>query len=189
MCAIRTGLLSLGLALCASVAQASDPAPLESLPALDVPGYMGTWYQVALFPNRFQKQCVSDTTATYRTQADGSVTVLNRCRRADGRWDEAQGVARPVGTLSQGTLTPAQLEVSFLPSILRWLPVGWGKYWVIQRADDGRYAVISEPSRDYLWVLSRQPQLSSDDEAAIRARLQAQGFADLSRWSAHPQNP
>jgi len=164
----------------------SAPAPLQSLPALEVPPYMGTWYQVAWFPNRFQRQCVSDTSATYRQRPDGAVEVLNRCRTAEGRFDEALGLARPTGRLQGSRLEPAQLEVSFLPAWLRWLPVGWGRYWVIQLADDGRYAVISEPTREYLWVLARQPVLTPADETAIRSRLAQQGFGDLSRWQAHP---
>jgi lipocalin len=64
-------------------------------------------------------------------------------------------------------------------------PSSEGDYWVIQRADDGRYAVVSEPSRRFLWVLSRSPQLSSADETAIRSRLLEQGF-ELGAWAAHP---
>ena len=164
-------------------------APLQSLPSLEVPPYMGLWYQVALFPNVFQRQCVSDTTATYRQLPDGTVEVKNRCRTADGRMDEALGQARPTGTLTGTTLAPARLEVSFLPAWLRWLPVGWGRYWVIQLAEDGRYAVISEPTREYLWILSRQPRLSPADEATIRSRLALQGFSDLSKLQMHRHAP
>lgn len=173
----------------APTAGSTVPAPLQSLPSLDVPPYMGTWYQVALFPNAFQRQCVSDTTATYRQLPDGTVEVKNRCRTSDGRMDEALGQARPTGTLTGTTLAPAQLEVSFLPAWLRWLPVGWGRYWVIQLAEDGRYAVISEPKREYLWILSRQPRLSPADEAAIRSRLAQQGFGDLSKLQTHRHTP
>jgi apolipoprotein D and lipocalin family protein len=174
----------------ASSAQATGFAPLQSLPSLEVPPYMGTWYQVALFPNRFQAQCVSDTTATYRQLPDGSVEVANRCRTADGRLDEAMGRARPTGALRGTTLAPAQLQVSFLPEWIRWLPVGWGTYWVVQLATDGRYAVVSEPTRQYLWVLSRTPRLTPEDETAIRSRLIEQGFAAaLARWQAHPHGP
>lgn len=164
------------------------PAPLTALPSVNVAPYMGRWYQVALYPNSFQKQCVSDTTAEYKQRADGQIDVTNRCRDASGKFDEAQGLARPVGTLADGQLRPAQLQVSFLPSWLRWLPVGWGDYWVIQLPTDYRYAVISEPSRRYLWVLSRTPSLTPDDDRQIRQALQAQGF-DLTRLQAHPQRP
>ncbi len=173
----------------APTARSAVSAPLQSLPVLEVPPYMGTWYQVALFPNVFQRQCVTDTTATYRQLPDGTVEVKNRCRTADGRMDEALGQARPTGTLTGTTLAPARLEVSFLPAWLRWLPVGWGRYWVIQLADDGRYAVISEPTREYLWILSRQPRLSPADEAAIRSRLAQQGFSDLSKLQMHRHTP
>ncbi len=168
-----------------SWSQSGAPAPLAALPGLDVPAYMGTWYQVAWFPNRFQSQCASDTAATYRQLEGGQVEVINRCRLADGRLDEVTGVARPAGsTLAGNQLQPAQLEVSFLPRALRWLPI-WGSYWVIQLADDGRYAVVSEAQRKYLWVLSRTPQLLPADQTEIRSRLVQQGF-DLSRWQAHP---
>jgi apolipoprotein D and lipocalin family protein len=164
------------------------PPPLQPLASLDVPSYMGTWYQVAWFPNRFQKQCVSDTQAQYRQRDDGRIEVLNRCRLADGRLDEASGIARPAGsTLRDQRLSPATLEVSFLPALLRWIPA-WGSYWLVALADDGRYAVVSEPQRQYLWVLARAPRLSADDEATIRSLLTRQGF-DLSRWQAHPHRP
>jgi apolipoprotein D and lipocalin family protein len=113
---------------------------------------------------------------------------MNRCRLADGRTDDAVGLARPDGSTVVGTrLVPAQLKVSFLPAALRWLPV-WGRYWVLQLADDGRYAVIGEPTRQYLWVLSRTPSLSADDELAIRSRLVQQGY-DLARWQPHRHTP
>jgi apolipoprotein D and lipocalin family protein len=165
-------------------------APVESIAALDVPRYLGTWYQVALYPNVFQSQCISDTTASYRLRGDGGIEVVNRCRDARGEFDEAIGYARPTGTLDAEILRPAQLEVSFLPSWLRWTQDighwGWGAYWVIQLAPDYRYAVVSESTRSYLWVLSRTPALAGGDEAAIRARLQQQGY-DLSRLQLHSQ--
>lgn len=181
--------------LAALLALASTPAaaqtnettvpPLTALPSLDVPAYMGTWYQVAWFPNSFQKQCVSDTSARYRQRDDGRIEVLNRCRLADGRFDEADGLARPAGSvLADNRLSPATLQVSFLPAWLRWVPA-WGNYWVVALADDGRYAVVSEPQRNYLWVLARTPRLTPDDEATIRSLLARQGF-DLARWQAHP---
>ena len=184
----------LALAILAALfggAAAADTAPPTALPSLNVPGYMGTWYQVAWFPNRFQHQCVSDTQAHYR-QVPGGVAVQNRCVLANGQWDTATGFARPnraaAAKLQGDTLQPAALEVSFLPAYLRWVPA-WGSYWLLRRPDDGRYAVVSEPTRQYLWVLSRTPQLLSADETEIRSFLLQQGF-DLARWTAHPHtNP
>jgi len=176
------------MALFAMAASAqSQPAPLAALPTLNIPAYMGAWYQVAWYPNRFQKQCVADTSATYRRIPEG-VEVTNRCRNAEGKIESVVGLARPAGSEIRGdALQPAQLEVSFLPTWLRWLPI-WGSYWVIQLADDGRYAVVSEPKREYLWVLSRTPSLAPADESAIRSRLAQQGF-DLARWQSHTHTP
>ena len=168
------------------VASSTPLPPLQALPTLDVPSYMGTWYQLAWYPNRFQKQCVSDTQARYRLLEDGRVEVINRCTLADGRSEQALGLARPVGRIEGDALKPAQLKVSFLPAALRWLPVGWGRYWVVDLAPDGRYAIVSEPTRDYLWVLARQPRFAPGDEAVVRATLSRLGF-DLARLELHPQ--
>lgn len=166
-----------------STASAQAAAPL---PTLDVNAYMGRWHQVALYPNRFQAQCLDSTTATYRLLDDGRVEVANRCRTQDG-WDETVGVARPRdGTVRQDggrVLAPASLEVSFLPKALRWLGVGWGKYDVVHLspgAPQSGWAVVSEPSKQYLWVLSRTPQLDDTQWAAVTAELQRMGF-DLQR--------
>lgn len=181
-------LAALLLALVAAAPLRAEPTALQPLPALEVTPYMGTWYQVLWFPNFFQRQCVADTAATYRDLGDGTVEVFNRCRRADGSLDSVRGIARPprgVARIEAGQLRPARLEVSFLPAWLRWTGIGWGAYWVVDLAPDGRYAIVSEASREYLWVLARQPALTAADEAAIRARLQALGF-DLSKLQAHP---
>ena len=108
-----------------SVATAQTPegsAPqssgsLVTIAALDVPRYMGTWYEVAKYPNWFQKKCVAETRAEYKLQADGSVQVINRCRKETGEIDEAIGEARQIGVA-----TSAKLQVRFAPSWLSLLP-------------------------------------------------------------------
>ncbi len=179
-------LLAAGVVGALAVRAGDAPPPPVPLASLEVPAYMGTWYQVAWYPNWFQRKCVSDTQARYRLLPSGEVEVLNRCRLADGATDGVLGVARPVGTLQGERLMPAQLEVSFLPAWLRWLPIGWGNYWVVHLAADGRYAIVSEASREYLWVLARSPLWSAEDQAEVRSVLQRQGF-DLAKLQAHPQ--
>ena len=156
-------------ALALAAGAVSAAAPLATVGDVDLARYAGQWHEVAKYPNRFQKQCVSDTTATYALRDDGKVAVVNRCRTRDG-FDEVSGVARRVDGRTD------RLEVSFLPAALRWLPIGWGDYWVIELAPDYRYAVVGEPSRQYLWVLSRTPVLSPEDRRSIEARLPAHGY-------------
>ena len=169
----------------------AQPTPLQPLATLDVASYMGTWYQVLWFPNRFQKQCVADTSANYRDLGNGTLEVSNRCRTADGSLDAVVGIARPpagVSRIDAGKLLPARLEVSFLPAWLRWTGVGWGAYWVVDLAHDGRYAIVSEADREYLWVLSRKQVLTSEDDSLIRSKLRTLGL-DLSRLQGHRQTP
>jgi apolipoprotein D and lipocalin family protein len=180
----------LATAMTAATAAQPLPAAPVPLPSLDVASYMGTWYQVLWFPNRFQKQCVADTVATYRDLGNGTVEVSNRCRTANGKIDTVVGVAKPPAGVSQieaGKLLPAQLQVSFLPSWLRWTGLGWGDYWVIDLAADGRYVIVSESTRQYLWVLHRQRALTFEDDKLILDRLQTLGF-DLSALQVHPQS-
>lgn len=160
---------------------AAPPGPLTPIASLDVQRYMGTWYEIAKYPNRFQKKCVAQTTAQYRLGADGTVQVINRCREESGNFDEAIGEARQTGPATSPTL-----KVRFAPAWLSWLPFVWGDYWVVDL--DARYELVavSEPKREYLWVLSRTPVVAPGDYAALLARLKAQGF-DLNRLVLSPQ--
>lgn len=168
--------LLLAAALLPAVSPAAEPPPVQALPAMDVQRYAGQWFEVARFPNRFQKQCSGDVTARYTPQADGNVQVLNRCRLADGRYDEATGQARLQDPAGRNT----QLEVRFAPAWLSWLPWVWGDYWVIALDRDYRYALVGTPDRGYLWVLSRTPQLDERAYADMLEKAKAQGY-DVSR--------
>jgi apolipoprotein D and lipocalin family protein len=171
--------LSLGLTAAlfsgTAPAQTATPAPLATVPSVDLERYMGRWYEVARFPNRFQKDCSGPATADYALQPGGRVQVTNRCPQADGKTDEAIGEARRVGDAGS-----PKLEVRFAPAWLSWLPMVWGNYWVIDLDPAYTLAVVSEPKREYLWVLARQPQVDAATWDALMGRLRAQGF-DLTR--------
>ncbi len=157
------------------VSAAQSSAPLVTIPMLDVPRYMGTWYEIAKYPNWFQKKCVAETRAEYKHQTGGSVQVINRCRKDTGEIDEAIGEARQMGVA-----TSAKLQVRFAPSWLSSLPFVWGDYWVIDIDDGYQLVAVSEPKREYLWVLSRTPTVDAKSYEALLVRLKAQGF-DLGR--------
>lgn len=155
-------------------------APLQTIPRLDVQRYLGTWYEIAKFPNRFQKQCVANTQARYSLLSDGSLEVVNRCREANGKFSEAVGQARQVG----GAESP-QLKVRFAPAWLSFLPMVWGDYWVIDLDSEYQLAAVSEPTREYLWILSRQPKVDAVAYKNLLERLQAKGF-DLRKIETLP---
>lgn len=147
----------------------ADTAPLATVPKVDLDRYVGRWYEIARLPNRFQNQCVSDTTATYTRNDDGTVAVLNRCRVGDGKFIEARALARVAEPR-----TRAKLEVSFF-SVFGWRPV-WGDYWVLALGPDYEYAVVGEPGREYGWILSRTPTLPAPTRAELDERLRALGY-------------
>jgi len=152
--------------------QGADTAPLQVVPSVDLVRYCGTWYEIARLPNQFQKECVSNVTATYALLEDGTVSVVNRCRKANGEISEAEGKARRKSDAGPSS----KLEVRFAPAFLSIFPFVWGNYWIIDLAPDYSYAVIGEPSRDYLWILSRTPSLGSDVYRAILERIRGQGY-------------
>jgi len=155
--------LSLAL-LVASCTSTAPPPPLSTVPRVELDRYAGSWHEVALYPNRFQQACAADTTATYTPLGDGRIGVRNSCRRADGSEMAVDGVAEVVDAA-----TNAKLKVSFFRPI-------WGKYWIIDLADDYSYAVVGHPGRDYLWILSRTRALPETTYQGILGRLQAVSY-------------
>jgi apolipoprotein D and lipocalin family protein len=156
--------------------------PPSTVASVDLNRYAGRWYEIARFPNRFQSQCAGDVTATYAVRPDGRVSVTNRCRREDGRYDEATGIARVAGRDDSN----ARLEVRFAPAILSFLPMVWGDYWIIDLADDYSTAVVGSPDRQYLWILARTPVLDTATWQRLVDAASREGFA-VDRLERTPQ--
>jgi len=151
-------------------AQQGDQA-VKTIAVLDVSRYLGTWYEIAKFPNWFQKKCVSNTKAVYSAKSDGNLRALNSCKTAGGDISEAEGLARQIGSKDS-----PKLEVRFAPEWLSFLPLVWGDYWVIDLDPQYQLAAVSDPKREYLWVLSRTPQIDPKVYADLLQRLKQQQF-------------
>jgi apolipoprotein D and lipocalin family protein len=155
--------------------EATDPSPgpVPVVAALDPLRYSGTWFELARLPDGDMRRCAGDVTATYGLRADGRYDVVDRCVRRDGSIDIARGEARA----REGDRTGAKLEVNFLPHFMRSLSVGWGEHWVVAVDPDYRLAVVSDPERSELRVLSRVPEFEPQRLAPLMDRLRSQGFA------------
>jgi apolipoprotein D and lipocalin family protein len=162
------------------MAQQKDQS-VKAIASLDVPRYQGTWYEIAKFPNWFQKKCISNTKAIYTAKPDGNLRVLNSCKTASGETSEAEGLARQIGAKDS-----PKLEVRFAPAWLSFLPLVWGDYWVIDLDPQYQLAVVSDPRREYLWILSRTPQLDPKVYEEVLSRLQQQQF-DIQKLELTPQ--
>lgn len=136
---------------------------VQSVGQIDLNRYAGKWYEIASFPMFFQRNCIADTTAEYALLPDGEVSVTNRCRTESG-FDQAVGRA-----WAPDAASTAQLKVSFF----------WpfrSDYWVVGLDKDYRWAVVGNPNRKYLWILSRTPQLPPAELERARAAARAQGY-------------
>jgi apolipoprotein D and lipocalin family protein len=164
-------LISLLLSGCAS------RPPLPTVPAVDLRRYEGRWFEIAKYPNWFQRGCASDTTATYTAQPDGSIRVVNRCRQPNGEFREA--TARATVTPNSGN---AKLKVRFRGS-----PIA-GDYWIIG-LDEKNYswALVGHPSRKFLWILARAPALDPATYEKITALAESLGYSPA-RLERTPQS-
>lgn len=136
---------------------------------IDLQKYAGKWYEIASYPMSFQKNCFC-VTADYTLTDKGYVKVFNSCRKGsiDGKIKSISGKAFPV----KGT-NNVKLKVQFF----------WpfkADYWVIDKAEDYSWAVVSGASRKYLWILCRQPEMQKESWQKITDRLVKNGF-DLSK--------
>lgn len=160
---------------CATTTARRGLPPLATVAHVDLARYAGTWFEIASFPQRFEKGCVASR-AEYTPRPDGTIAVVNVCRDRtfDGPERRAEGTAHVVDPT-----TNAKLTVSFF----------WpfrGDYWVIELDPSYRFAVVGHPSRDYLWILARTPTLDAATYDGIVARAAQQGY-DTSRLRRMPQ--
>ena len=152
-------------------AQTKDQKPLTTVASVDLKQYSGKWFEIGRYPNKFQKECVGNTTATYTIKNEKSLEVVNQCLKQNGTVLDAKGKARIVDKT-----TNAKLEVRFAPSALSFISAVWGDYWIIDLDEKYQYAVVGDPKREYLWILSRTPEMSDAVYQNILRRLETLGF-------------
>ena len=156
----------------ANAAMATVPTSVDRV---DLNKYAGQWYEIARFPMYFQRNCAFDVTATYNLNKDDSgklksVDVINECRKADGSMMKAKGLATPAND------TGSELKVTFLPSWIRWLPVGKADYWVLQLDQNYQTALVGTPDNKYLWMLSRTPTIAQTTFDQYKNVAKMQGY-------------
>jgi apolipoprotein D and lipocalin family protein len=166
---MRIALTALLLSMATTGALASTPVTAVS--HLDLDRYAGTWHEIARLPMWFQRKCEKDVTAHYTPRPDGTVAVHNACVTAEGKTIASDGVARRPEPFAMG-----KLQVRFAPAWLSWVPLVWADYWVVALDDDYRWAMIGQPGRKYLWILSREPSLDRKTFEELKARAVSMGY-------------
>ncbi len=160
--ALLLGGVAAGAAVYALADQTIDGP--KTVDFVDIKRYAGQWYEIARYPNRFQRACSGDVSATYTPLPNGKVGVVNTCRNANGGLERIRGTARVVDRK-----TNAKLKVTFF-----W-PFS-GDYWILELGRDYEFAVVGEPGQNYLWILSRTPQLDDVTYQRIVTRLESRGI-------------
>jgi apolipoprotein D and lipocalin family protein len=157
---------SLLLAGKATARRIGNPVVPEPLRPVDLPRYLGRWYEFARYDNRFEWHCET-VTADYSQRPNGLIRIVNTARRGspEGRVRVTKGRAKIVPGSGN-----AKFRVSFFGSLY------WGHYWVLDHDDDYRWAVVGEPSGKYLWLLTRQAVPEPAVQDLLVARARALGF-------------
>ncbi len=151
------------------------PAGVTVVTPFDAQRYLGTWYEVARFDHRFERG-LQRVTTTYSRLDDGGILVINRGYNPDrGLWQKSVGKAWFTGDTNR-----AALKVSFFGPF-------YGGYNVIALDKAYRHALVCGPDRNYLWILSRTPTLSSEMKQQMLDVATRQGF-DVSKliWVEQP---
>jgi len=169
--ALLLGGLAAGALLAGCASTNTDPLAPRTVDQVDLKRYQGTWYELARLPMFFQRNC-AQSEAHYQLKPDGNVAVLNRCRTQKGEWEEATGTASP-----QVPGKTDKLWVVFDNWFSKLLPgVAKGDYWVLYVSDDYKHAVVGNPDRKYLWLLSRTPTVSKEVREDLLSKAQQQGY-------------
>jgi apolipoprotein D and lipocalin family protein len=155
----------IGLLGAFSVAQAtSAQVSLQTVSNVDLNRYTGRWYEIAKYPNRFERMCDRNVTATYAFSSGGKISVVNACTTREGKLTQSSGWAKVVDQK-----TGSKLKVTFFWPF-------FGDYWIIDLGPNYENAVVGEPSRKYLWILSRTAKMDDKQYAEIASRLAAKGY-------------
>lgn len=165
-----------------AIAVKAQTGELPTVPKVDLKRYTGKWFEIARYPNKFQKKCAGNTTATYTIKENGKIEVLNECLNKKGLMEKAKGEAKIVDKT-----TNAKLKVRFAPAFLSFIPAVWGDYWIIDLDKNYNYVAIGDPKRKYLWVMSRSPQLDEATYQNILRRVEKLGF-NPGKLNKTPQN-
>jgi apolipoprotein D and lipocalin family protein len=150
-------------ALLGVLALACQSEPLD-VARVDLSRMQGKWFEIAKLPRPSQAGCTG-TTAEYRLKSPSELLVVNECHEGSLQGPLKRVAARAVAS---DPSVPAKLSLDF--------GFAYGDYWIIEVGDDYEYAVVGHPTRDYLWILSRQSTLPKPQLDGVVERAKNRGF-------------
>lgn len=164
------------------------------VPTVDLPRYLGSWYEIARFPNRFQSINSKNVVAQYTQKpGDKNITVHNACYLTDKQKESSvTGEAR-----IPDPNVPGKLEVRFAPKFLSWLSVVWGEYWIyhlggaedVSSGEPYTYSVVGDSKLNYLWILAREKGFEKTPEYQECLEVAKEKGFDVSKLILSPHDP
>ena len=152
--------MMIGLVGCAT----SAPSGVQSVQDFEVDSYLGTWYEIARLDHSFERG-LSNVTAEYSWNDNGTIAVLNRgYDEAKQKWEQAEGKAKFLGNETVGSL-----KVSFFGPF-------YGGYHIVELDEDYQHVLVVGPTKQYLWILAREPMLEESTYAALVEHAKELGF-------------
>jgi apolipoprotein D and lipocalin family protein len=151
-------------------AWAAKTPPVTPVANVDLARYQGTWYEVAVIPNFFQRRCTGAATAVYTRLTNGLIKVVNTCPAESERVIRAEGRAR-----AEDAASGSRLKVTFL-NLFGWRFFAGGDYWVLGLDEGYQHVLVGEPGRRYGWVLSRTPTLNDQALYQVMAWMRQQHY-------------
>lgn len=189
---MRTGWLGIVGAVALTLATGGALAQAPQAQAPQVPGqaevvkldylrYEGRYYEIARLPTFRERNCAADTVMTFLRRVEGNVSIVYQCFEADRSW------IMDIGLLdtSHGDGYPGELYVR--PDLIGWAPWQWGTYLLIELAGDYSYAIVGNPAKSQLWILSRTRQMPEETYKRLVARAAERGY-DTSQLFRSVQN-
>lgn len=159
----RLAALAVGLSILSAPALAAAPQPTKPV---STSFYSGVWHEIARMPNSIQKNCEAPTNQ-FTAGAKGSYSMTQTCRQGS-----PTGPAKTYS--SKGSIVPGSNNAKFKMSFFGGIKTQ--EYWVVDRGDANDWAVMATPGGNYLWLMSRSPDMSLATRNSIVARLKGMGF-------------
>ena len=154
----------LAILLLASLVGCKSTSNLKVVSGFEPDRYLGTWYEVARYPHRFEKN-LSSVSAQYARNEDGTIKVTNRgYNDSSNEWETIDGVAKLKGDSDSGWL-----KVSFFKPF-------YASYKIIHLDDEYTQAIVTGPTYGYLWILSRSPALDDAEMELLVTQTERFGF-------------
>lgn len=156
------------LTFCTSVS--AQKKPVTAVASLDLQKYAGTWYEIARYPNKFQRKCAGNVTVAYTRKPNGDVEVRNQCMGTNG--------------ITEASNTNAKVTDKTTNSKMKG---GWGDHWVIDLDPNYQYAAVSDSKGENLWILGRTAKMTDTVFQGILRRIETMGF-NPGKVARTPQN-